>query len=126
MTSGGFIRPGWYTDSDFRKFPQDQWGAYIAEQARLKELGLNDVTPVRLERDNYVGVLPGRGAVIRGFDDELHERVNAKAEVLTQVRDLQPHLQRHLAVLVQRWDVSGDPDSMAVPELPDTIDILWG
>lgn len=120
-----FIRPGWYTDRDLAKLPRSQWSSFIAEHERLKELGLEDITPMRSERENYIAVLPISTAVVRGFDEELLERVNAKADVLGQVGDFQPHLQRHLAVFVHRWDVSGDPESMAVPGLPDTIDILW-
>ena len=79
------------------------------------------MTPIVWKRENYIGVLPGRADIVRGFDEELRERIDAKANVLGEVGDLQ----RHLAVVVLRWDVSGDPESMAVPELPPTIDILW-
>lgn len=121
LARGRFIRPGHYTHHDLERLPQDQWGAYIAEHERLKELGLTEVTPIASKRQNYIGVMPGRAGVVRGFDEELRERVNAKAGVLGDVVDLQ----RHLAVLVHRWDVAGDTESMAVPELPPTIDILW-
>jgi hypothetical protein len=120
LATGGFIRPGYYT-SDLMRLPRDRWASFMAEHERLRELGLNDVTPVRSSRENFVGVLPVRGAVIRGFGVELQERVSAKADVLGEVGDLH----RHLAVLVHRWDVSGDADSMPVPELPPTIDVLW-
>jgi hypothetical protein len=119
--NGGSIRPGYYTSDELMRLPRDQWGAFIAEHERLKELGLNDVTPVHMDRENFIGLLPMRTGIVRGFDEELQERVNAKAGVLGQV----PDFQRHLAVLVHRWDVSGDPESMPVPELPPTIDVLW-
>jgi hypothetical protein len=121
LASGGSIRPGYYTSNDLARLPRAQLASFIAEHDRLRKLGLNDVTPMRMSHENYIIVLPGRGAVIREFDVDLRERVNAKAEVLGDVGDLQ----RHLAVLVHRWDVSGDVDSMPVPELPPTIDILW-
>jgi hypothetical protein len=121
LANGTSIRPGYYTTNDLVNVPRDRLGAYIAEQKRLKELGLNSVTPIVWKRENYIGVLPGRGDIVRGFDVELRERIDAKADVLGEVGDLQ----RHLAVVVLRWDVSGDPESMAVPELPPTIDILW-
>jgi hypothetical protein len=120
LADGTSIRPGSYTN-DLAKLPTDRWGAYIAEQERLRELGLNSVTPIASKRENYIGVMPGRGDIVRGFDEELRERIDAKAKVLGKVGDFQ----RHLAVIVLRWDVSGDPESMAVPELPPTIDILW-
>lgn len=119
LAEGTSIRPGYFTD--LGKVPTDRLGAYIAEQERLKELGLNSVTPIAWKRENYIGVLPGRADVVRGFDEELRERLDAKADVFGEVGDLQ----RHLAVILLRRDVSGDPDSMAVPELPPTIDILW-
>jgi hypothetical protein len=121
LANGGSIRPGQYSSDDLMRLRRDQWGQFISEHESLKGLGLDDVTPVQADRPNFVGVLPIRSAVIRGFDDELRERVNAKAGVLGQALDLQ----RHLAVLVYRWDVSGDAESMHVPELPPTIDVLW-
>jgi hypothetical protein len=121
LATGGSIRPGYYTSDDLLRLPRDRWASFMAEHQRLRELGLNNVTPVRWSRENFVGVLPGRGAVIGGFEVDLQERVNAKADVLGEVGDLQ----RHLAVLVHRWDVSGDADSMPVPALPPTIDVLW-
>jgi hypothetical protein len=121
LSTNGSIRLGRYTAEELRRLPHDQWGSFIAEHERLKELGLNEVWPVELDRDNYVGVLPGKGFVVRGFDEELRERLSAKAKVLGKVGDFQ----RHLAVFVDRSDVAGDPESMAVPELPPTIDVLW-
>jgi hypothetical protein len=121
LANGGSIRPGVYSSEELMRLPRDRWSAFIAEHERLKELGLNDVTPVHMDRENFIGVLPMRTGIVRGFDDELQERVNAKASVLGQA----PDLQRHLAVLVDRWDVSGNPESMPVPELPPTIDVLW-
>jgi hypothetical protein len=121
LANSGSIRPGVYSSDDLARLPRDRWGALIAEHERLKELGLDDVTPVHMDRDNFIGVLPMRVGMVRGFDDELQERVNAKAGVLGQA----PDLQRHLAVLVHRWDVSGSPESMPPPDLPPTIDVLW-
>ncbi len=121
LANGGSIRPGVYSSDNLMRLPRDQWGRFIAEHERLKELGLDDVTPVRMDRQNFIGVLPGRATVVGGFDDELQERVNAKAGVLGQISGLM----RHLAVFVHRWDVSEDPESMPVPELNPTIDVLW-
>jgi hypothetical protein len=121
LGSGGSIRPGVYSSDDLLRLPRDRWSSFIAEHERLKELGLDDVTPVHADRENFIGVLPMRSGIVRGFDDELQERVNAKASVLGQA----PYLQRHLAVLIYRWDVSGNPESMPVPQLPPTIDVLW-
>jgi hypothetical protein len=120
LATRGSIHPGDYAN-DLARLPRALWASLIAEHARLRELGLNDVAPVRTNRENFVGVLPVRGAVIRRFEGELQERVNAKADVLGEVVDLE----RHLAVLVHRWDVSGDADSTPVPQLPPTIDVLW-
>lgn len=121
LANGGSIRPGIYSSDYLMRLRRDEWGPFIAEHERLRQLGLDDVTPVQMNRQNFIGVLPGRAAVVGGFDDQLQERVNAKAGVLGQI----PGLQRHLAVLVYRWDVSGDAESMPVPELPPTIDVLW-
>jgi hypothetical protein len=121
LATGGSIRPGYYTSDELVRLTRKQQASFIVEHMRLKQLGLDSVTPMGANRENYVGVIPGRGAAIRGFDAELQERINAKAGVLGRA----PDLERHLAVLVQRWDVSGDPDSMPVPELPSSIDILW-
>jgi len=121
LANSGSIRLGIYSSDDLGRLPPDRWGAFIAEHERLKELGLNGVTPIAGKRENYIGVMPGRADIVRGFDEELRERINKKADALGKVGDLE----RHLAVLVYRWGVSGDPESMAVPELPPTIDILW-
>lgn len=121
LANRGSIRPGDYRPDELMRVPREQLGSFIAERESFRELGLKTVTPVTLEGENFVGVLPGRGATIREFDAELQERINAKADVLGKAANLQ----RHLAVFVQRWDVSGDPASMPVPELPPTIDVLW-
>ena len=60
LADGGFIRPGWYTSQDLAKLAQSQWSSFIAEHERLKKLGLEDVTPTRSERENFIGVLPMR------------------------------------------------------------------
>jgi hypothetical protein len=80
---GASIRPGQYTSDDLLRLHHDQWSSVIAEHERLKELGLDDVHPLRMEkREHFVGVVPMRGAMIRHCDEDLQERVNAKAGVL--------------------------------------------
>jgi hypothetical protein len=106
LANGTSIRPGYYTTDDLERLPRDRLGAYIAEHERLKELGLNGVTPIAWKRENYIGVLPGRADIVRGFDEKLRERINAKADVLGEVGDLQ----RHLAVVVLRWDFPAIPN----------------
>lgn len=121
LEADGYIRPGWYTSDDLVRLPRDRWDAYIAEHDRLKELGLEEVKPIESKREQAVYVLPFRSGLIGSFDDELRDRVGAKAGVLGEVGDLE----RHLGVLVHRWDVSNEPSSAAVPPMPSTIDVLW-
>jgi hypothetical protein len=122
LASDRVIRPGYYTPEDLLRLRRDRWDAYIAEHDRLKELGLEEVKPVRGKKEHFVYV----GAYASGlaglsFDEELRTRVEAKASVLAEVEDLE----RHLAVLVHRWDVSNDPEDTAVPSIPPTLDVLW-
>lgn len=121
LESDGFIRPGYYSSDDLLRLPRDRWDAFIAEHNRLKEFGLEEVKPMESKREHAVHVLPYRSAMIGSFDAELRERIASKADVLGKVGELE----RHLAVLVHRWDVSNDPRSTPVPPLPPTVDALW-
>lgn len=38
---------------------------------------------------------------------------------------LERDLDRHLGVLVERWDRSNEPLDTPVPEIPAEIDVLW-
>jgi hypothetical protein len=121
LETDGFIRPGYYTDRDLPR-SSDRWASFIAEHIRLKGLGLEEVKPIRGKREHFVAVMPyASGYAGLSFDEELRTRVEAKASVLAEVEDLE----RHLAVLVHRWDVSNDPEDTAVPSIPPTLDVLW-
>jgi hypothetical protein len=121
LAEGGSIRPGHYTADDLRRLPRGEWGAYIAEHARVRELGIVDLWPIQGNREHVVYVLPTRGSVIGSFTAELLDRLEAKREVL----GLEVDLERHLGVLVERWDRSNEPKETPVPEIPAEIDVLW-
>lgn len=92
------IRPGTYT---LDTVPRSQWDAYIAEHRRVKALGIVELKPVRSDREHVVYVVPIRGAFgIGSFSEELRRAAEAKAATLARERDLE----RHLGVLVDRWD----------------------
>jgi hypothetical protein len=121
LREGGFIRPGWYTSDDLMRLPRREWSAYTAEHERVKELGIVDLTPIHSERENVVYVLPSRADTVGSFTPELLGALEAKREVLALV----PNVERHLSVLVERWDRSNEPEETPVPEIPAEIDVLW-
>jgi hypothetical protein len=121
LETGGFIRPGWYTSDDLMRLPPDRWDAYIAEHDRVKALGIEDLTPIHSARENVVYVLPSRTDLVASFSPELLGALEAKREVL----GLEDERERHLGVLVERWDRSNEPEATPVPEIPAEIDMLW-
>jgi hypothetical protein len=121
LADDGSIRPGYYTGEDLLRRPRDVWSAYIAEHGRLRELGIVDLKPIQSEKRNVVYVLPTRGGTVGSFTAELLERLQEKREVL----GLEANLERHLGVLVERWDRSNEPEDTPVPEIPAEIDVLW-
>lgn len=121
LATGGFIRPGWYTSEDLMRLPRREWSTYTAEHERVKALGIEDLTPIRSERENVVHVLPSRGDLVVSFTPELAGALEAKREVLGLVGDHE----HHLGVLLERWDRSNEPEDTPVPEIPEEIDVLW-
>jgi hypothetical protein len=117
----GFIRPGFYTSDELMRLPRREWSSYVAEHHRVKELGIVELKPISSERENVIRVVPSRTDTIPGFSPELLEVLEAKREVLGQETDLE----RHLGVLVERWDRSNEPEDTPVPEIPPEIDSLW-
>jgi hypothetical protein len=78
--------------------------------------------PVESRRENVVAVLPTTGARRFGpFNDELAKAVADNVGKLSEVGDLE----RHLAILVDRFDAEGDPVATPPPALPPAIDCLW-
>jgi hypothetical protein len=53
--------------------------------------------------------------------DELAGAVAAKAATLRREHDLE----RHLGVLVDRWDVLNESGATPLPQIPEEIDFLW-
>ena len=121
LETEGFIRPGIYTDADLMRLPRSEWGSFIAEHERVRELGIVELKPTRGIRDHFVWVLPTQGGPVGPFSDELHGALEAKRETL----GLEQDLERHLGVWVDRWDVSNEPAHTPAPELPPEIDVLW-
>jgi hypothetical protein len=121
LREGGFIRPGWYTSDDLMRLPQREWRAFTDEHERVKELGVIELKPIHSERENVVHVLPSRGGTVESFTPELVEALDRKREVLGLERDRE----RHLGILVERWDRSNEPEDTPVPEIPAEIDVLW-
>lgn len=123
LESDGYIRPGWYTVDDIMRRRPENRSAFIAEHQRLKGLGIVEIRPISYsKREHAVIVLPLRGAVVGGFFTELEARVANRAPMLeAEAADLE----RHLGILVHRWDVSNEPEATPVPEIPAQIDVLW-
>jgi hypothetical protein len=121
LATDGYIRPGWYTDRDLLRLRRSQWAGYIAEHERLKGIGLIELKPIRAGGEHIVFVMASRTGLVGSFTDELGRAVGAKAKTLARDQDLE----RHLGVLVERWDVSNEPAQTPVPEIPAEIDILW-
>jgi hypothetical protein len=121
LRENGSIRPGWYTFHDLEPLPTREWQAFIAEHERLKQLGIIEVKPVRATRKHGVLVMVQRGAMGFGsFGEELDVAIAKKLATLRVETDLE----RHLAVLVERWDRSNEPEDTPVPELPSDIHVL--
>jgi hypothetical protein len=114
MAPDGYIRPGEYTSDDLMRLPQREWSAYSAEHACVKELGVVELKPIRSERENVVYVVPSRTELVGSFTPELLGALESKREVLRLERDLD----RHLSILVERWDRSNEPEDTPVPEIP--------
>lgn len=121
LREGGFIRPGWYSSDDLLRLPRREWSVYTAEHERVKALGIVDLTPILSEREDVVYVIPSRTDLVLSFTPELDRALERKREVLRLERDYE----RHLGVLVERWDRSNDPEATPVPEIPPEIDFLW-
>jgi hypothetical protein len=61
-----------------------------------------------------VYVLPSRADLIGSFTPELFRALEAKRKVL----GLEADPERHLRVLVERWDRSNEPEDTPAPEIP--------
>lgn len=123
LREGGEIRPGQYTSDDLFRLPSDRARkAFALEHKRLKEMGLVSVKPVRAEREHVVGVLPVTGVrEIGSFTRELASALDDNAEKLGEAQGFD----RHLAVLVDRFDASTYPEQTPIPKFPPTLDVLW-
>lgn len=123
LREDGQIRPGAYTSDDLLRLPNDTArAAFMAEHERLKEIGLEELKPVRSAREHVVGVLPVTAwREIGGFGELLAAAVADNAAKLGEAHSFE----RHLAVLVDRFDASSHPALTQPPELPAEVDVLW-
>ena len=123
LASNGWIRPNYYTADDLSSLPTARRRReFVAEHERLKTMGLEEVKPVRAKKEHVVAVLPLSGVrAIGSFSTELEGALSDNEAKLGEVGDLE----RHLAVLVERFDALSDPTLTPLPALPPTIDCLW-
>ena len=95
---------------------------FVHRRARApKQLGIIEVKPVQTA-EHGVFIMVQRGAVGFGsFDEGLNRAIAKKLGTLRAEHDLE----RHLGILVERWDRSSDPTDTPVPDIPPEIDVLW-
>lgn len=123
LRSNEQIRPGHYTSDELLALPNDgARAAFAAEHKRLKDMGLEELKPVRASREHVVGVLPLTGwREIGSFPDDVQHAVDDNAEKLGEAG----RLEHHLTVLVDRFDASTLVEITCVPILPPEIDVVW-
>ncbi len=123
VARGWGIRPNHYTSDDLRRLPSDRARrAFVKRHQQVKAMGLEEVLPVESRREHVVAVLPMSGVRVFGaFTEELRRAVTDNASKLGEVRGLE----RHLAVLVDRFDLVPDPDLTPPPKFPRGLDCLW-
>jgi hypothetical protein len=117
------IRPGHYTSDDLMGFSREsERKAFVKMHRRLEAKGLVGLERWRSRREHVVGVFPlSGGRQIVGFSEPLQAAVYDNAPKLGMVEGFE----RHLAVLVGRFDFSTYPEATAVPELPKVVDAIW-
>ena len=123
LARGWGIRPNHYTSDDLRRLPSKKaQREFIERHRQVKGMGLEEVLPVESKRTNVVAVLPFSGMRVFGpFNDELAKAVGDNAKKLGEVQDLE----RHLAVLVDRFDLVPDSEATPPPAFPPELDCLW-
>jgi hypothetical protein len=85
-------------------------------------MGLDELLPHQWKEANFVGVLPMTGVrIIGGFGQYLSETIAGNAAKLGEASGHE----RHLAVLIDRFDAAPDPSLTQVPEMPPELDCLW-
>lgn len=124
LARGWGIRPNPYTSDDLLRLPSRKAQRKFIERHReVKAMGLEEVKPVESKLANVVAVLPFSGTRVFGpFNDELALAVGDNAKKLGYAQGLE----RHLAVLVDRFDLLPDPDTTPPPTFPPVLDCLWG
>jgi hypothetical protein len=74
------------------------------------------------KRENAVWILPmSEVRMIGGFPNDLQAVVDDNAAKFAGVQGYE----HHLAVLIGRFDFSGEPQETTVPSFPEEIDRLW-
>lgn len=123
LARGWGIRPNHYTSDDLRRLPSKKAErAFIERHRQVKAMGLEEVLPVESKGENIVAVVPFSGMRQFGpFNDELAKAVADNAKKLGDAGDLE----RHLAVLVDRFDFLADPELTPPPAFPPELDCLW-
>ena len=119
-----YRRLGRYTSEDLTALPSDEARAqFVKNERRRRELGIVEVNRVKApSRPHVIGVLPMTGMrTIGSFADWLQDAIDDNAAKLGEVEGHE----RHLGVLVVRFDASTFPTETPVPALPPEIETLW-
>jgi len=117
------IRPGNYTAGDLARLPtRAAERRFMEAHERLKQMGLEEVKPVRAAKEHAVAVLPTTGVrSIGSFTEFLKDAVTDNATKLGEAADHEGHL----AIYVERFDASRDPDVTRPPTSPPEVDVIW-
>jgi hypothetical protein len=120
---GHAILPGHYTVDDLMAQSSDaERQAFMQRHDDLKQKGLQGLERWPSKRENAVWILPMSGVrMIGGFPNDLQAVVDDNAAKLAGVQGYE----HHLAVLIGRFDFSGEPQETTVPSFPEEIDRLW-
>jgi hypothetical protein len=113
-----------YTSDDLIALPDDHARRrFIDREREIRELGIVELNRIpKPARPNLIALLPMTGMrVIDSFSDWLQEAIDDNAAKLGEVDGHE----RHLGVLVVRFDASTFPTETPLPELPPEVDVLW-
>ncbi len=101
--------------------PEDMTGGDLQLLAELLDLGL--ASAMRSDEENELFIFPpiSSSAGAHGFVTLLRTAMAANVDKLREARPRETHL----AVWLNRSDMSPDPARTPAPKLPDGIDVLW-